>query len=87
MTITVGGERVPTGRNDRIAEVKTSGSVMSASDKRVHFGLGKAERVERVEVRWLSGVVDVCENVPASQPLVVREGEGMKISTKDTKGH
>lgn len=67
VTITVSGKL-------RIAEVQTSGSVMSGNDKRVHFGLGNAHTVERVEVRWLSGAKSVVENVKANREIVVKEG-------------
>jgi hypothetical protein len=66
VTITVGGKQ-------RIAEVQTSGSVMSGNDKRVHFGLGNARTVERVEVRWLSGAKKVLENVKANQEVTIEE--------------
>lgn len=71
VTIWVGGQR-------RIAEVKTCGSVMSANDHRAHFGLADATRIDRLEMRWPSGVVDVSTNVNADQTLVVREGQSRK---------
>ncbi|GAB6166119.1 hypothetical protein JCM19992_21190 [Thermostilla marina] len=40
----------------------------------VHFGLGNAARVERLEVRWPSGTVDVLSNIEVDRRLVVTEG-------------
>jgi hypothetical protein len=53
--------------------VGTSGSYLSASDKRVHFGLGSAAHVKQVEIRWPSGVVQILEGVKADRILIVRE--------------
>ena len=41
----------------------TASSYQSASDRRVHFGLGGAKTVRRVEVRWPSGVQQVLKDV------------------------
>ena len=38
-----------------VRTVDGGGSYLSASDPRVHFGLGDASRVDRLEVRWPSG--------------------------------
>ncbi|UCG60223.1 MAG: ASPIC/UnbV domain-containing protein, partial [Phycisphaerales bacterium] len=41
---------------------------------RLHFGLGDREKVDRIEVRWIGGEVDVFEGVPADQLLYLVEG-------------
>jgi enediyne biosynthesis protein E4 len=53
--------------------VSTCGSYASASDKRIHFGLGAAAKVLLLEVTWPSGIVQKLENLPANQVLTVRE--------------
>jgi len=53
--------------------VSTAGSYASASDKRVHFGLGNASKVRLVEIRWPSGTVQQITNVATDQVLKVRE--------------
>jgi enediyne biosynthesis protein E4 len=53
--------------------VSTGGSYVSASDKRVHFGLGQDSIVRLVEIKWPSGVVQRLENVRADQILTVKE--------------
>jgi len=53
--------------------VSTAGSYISASDKRVHFGLGTAKMAESVELTWPSGTVQRLESVPVDQILTVRE--------------
>jgi len=39
----------------------------------VHFGLGKDEAANRIEIRWPSGTLQTLENVPAGQLLKVTE--------------
>ncbi len=45
---------------------------------RLHFGLGAHDRVDRIEVRWLGGRVDVVEDVPVDQLLTITEGRNAK---------
>jgi hypothetical protein len=58
-------------------EVRGNSSFESASDARLHFGLGKATRVDRIVIRWPSGRVDQVNNEAAEQELVVEEGKGV----------
>jgi hypothetical protein len=50
------------------------GSYQSASDPRLHFGLGDADQVESVEVRWPSGRVDRLGPLAADAGYLLREG-------------
>jgi hypothetical protein len=52
----------------------TSGSYISASDKRLHFGLGAAESA-KIEIRWPSGIHQTLDAVKTNQFLEVREPE------------
>ena len=49
---------------------------LSSSDPRVHFGLGAATGVERIQVRWPDGAVERFPGGPANRSVVVRRGEG-----------
>ena len=66
--------QVRVGDLTQTAEVRSGASYMSQNDMRVHFGLGAAEKIDRIEVRWPSGIVDVLEDVLPNQILDVREG-------------
>jgi hypothetical protein len=65
------------GELQMIDEVRSGGSYLSQSDLRVHFGLGKAQRVELLEVRWPSGQVDTLKNVEVNRLIYVKEGQGI----------
>jgi enediyne biosynthesis protein E4 len=60
------------------AVVTTGGSYLSASDRRVHFGLGADKRLKLLEITWPSGIVQRLANIPADQILVVREPSDVK---------
>ena len=60
--------------NGQTQNVTTAGSYLSASDKRVHFGLG-ADRTASVEIFWPSGIHQVLKNVRADQFLTVKEAQ------------
>ncbi len=66
------GARVQVNGQTRFAT--SSGSYLSASDKRLHFGLGSAEKA-KVEVNWPSGIHQTLNDVHADQFLEVREPE------------
>ena len=68
------GETKP---HQQIDEVRSGGGYFSQSDLRVHFGLGKAEKVAVLEIRWPSGQVDTLKDIKANQVVYVREGEGI----------
>jgi hypothetical protein len=62
-------------------EVHSGTSVMSQSDLRLHFGLGKVETVDLIEVKWpTTQKVEQFKQVKANQILTIREGDGI-IST------
>jgi hypothetical protein len=68
---------VTSGGRAQIAEVRGGGSYLSHNDLRAHFGLGDADRVSRLEVRWPGGAVETIDGLDADRFYVVREGEGV----------
>ena len=70
----VPGETKP---HQQIDEVRSGGGYFSQNDLRVHFGLGKAEKVDVLEIRWPSGQVDTLKDIKANQLIYVKEGEGI----------
>src|SRR6266849_6679434 len=61
----------------QIDEVRSGGSYFSQNDLRVHFGIGKAESIELLEIRWPSGQVDTLKDIKPNQVIFVKEGEGI----------
>jgi enediyne biosynthesis protein E4 len=53
--------------------VSTTGSYLSANDKRAHFGLGPATEAKSIEIRWPSGIHQVLNDVKADQILRIDE--------------
>ena len=53
--------------------VSTSGSYLSANDKRVHFGLGSEVRADLMEIRWPSGIVQQIRDLHADQMMKIDE--------------
>ena len=72
----------------QIDEVRSGGGYFSQNDMRIHFGLGKAPKVELLEIRWPSGTVDSLKDVKPNQLVYVKEGEGIvrSVSFDSTKG-
>jgi len=50
---------------------------MSASDPRIHFGLGKRTSIASLEITWPSGQVDRLTKIPIDQIIAVKEGTGI----------
>src|SRR5262249_51975258 len=68
--------RVSAGGRVRVDEVRSGSSFDSNNDMRVHFGLGNAAKVEWVEVRWPSGLVERFEGVAVDEIATIKEGSG-----------
>jgi hypothetical protein len=69
--------RVDAGGRRQTVEVRGDGSYLSYSDTRAHVGLGTATRVNRLEIRWPSGLVESLSNLAADRFYVAREGSGV----------
>jgi hypothetical protein len=56
--------------------VTTANGIYSASDRRVHFGLGSESAIAYVEITWPSGTVQRLERPAVNRILQVVEAEG-----------
>ena len=61
----------------QVDQAKGGTSYMSASDPRIHFGLGKRAKIDSLVVTWPSGQVDKLSNVPVDSIIAVKEGSGI----------
>ncbi len=73
----IGAEvKATTTSGTQFATVTTTSSYLSASDKRVHFGLGKDNVIQEIQVRWPSGLVQTLKDIGANQILQIDEPSG-----------
>ena len=80
VTVTAGGHTVT-------RHCHADGSYLSSSDKRLHFGLGAATTITRIEVKWPDGHTDVCGACPVNRLVTLTEGasqvqSGMRVAAK-----
>ncbi len=72
----VGAQVTLTSQGRRqVAQRVGGGSYLSACDPRLHFGLGTADRIESVEVRWPSGQIDRYANLTPDTGYLLREAD------------
>jgi hypothetical protein len=76
--------KVVSGDLTQIDEVRSGGSYISQSDLRLHFGLERRTKIDLVEIRWPSGVVDKITNANVNKIITVKEGRGV-VEQKDFK--
>ena len=69
MAVTAGGKR-------QVEELRSGTSYLSQNELVLHFGLGSAARVEKVEIRWPSGATQILTNLAADQVVRIREAAG-----------
>jgi len=73
--------RVTAGDLKLLDEVHSGRGYQSHYGMRLHFGLGNRTKVDRIEVRWIGGGVDVFENIAVDQLITLTEGSS-KIDEK-----
>jgi enediyne biosynthesis protein E4 len=66
-----------TEKRSMIQEVQAGASYLSQNDFRLHFGLGKDEKIESVEVRWSDGKVEKISDVQSNKIVTVAQGKGV----------
>jgi hypothetical protein len=79
VTLTAGGRRHRAWRFG-------GGSYQSASDPRLHFGLGQ-DQIDQVEVHWPSGRVDRFRRLEVDRCYCLREGDAKPASVSTFRGH
>jgi len=66
--------KVVAGDLTQVDEVHSGRGYQSHYGSRLQFGLGDHDRIDRVEVRWLGGGVDVLNDLATDQVLTIVEG-------------
>jgi len=75
--------KLTTSSGVQFNQVTTAVGFASASDRRVHFGLGKDSVARKLQIVWPSGTVQMLENIRADQILIVREKPALPKSGRD----
>jgi hypothetical protein len=65
--------RVIARGHTQVDEVRSGGSYLSQNDLRLHFGLGAAQRVDRIEIVWPSGARQTLRDVAADRIVPIEE--------------
>jgi hypothetical protein len=72
------------GGRKRVAVLNPAAGYLCSNDPRLHFGLGAAEKVDALHVRWPDGGEEVFPGGRADQAVVLRKGEGRPADGKAT---
>src|SRR5467141_943738 len=72
------------GQKIQAQEVLSQSSFYSASDPRLHFGLG-GETSADLEIRWPSGMRQTLKGVEANQIVTIKEGTGIVMNQKSVR--
>jgi hypothetical protein len=70
--------RVTAGGLTRTAEPLSGGSYLSQSDLRLHFGLGTARRIDKIEVLWRDGPSQIFTDVAPNRFYHLRQGGALQ---------
>jgi enediyne biosynthesis protein E4 len=69
---------ISTAAMEQVDEVRGGGGYNSSNDTRLHFGLGRSATINRIEVRWPSGLKQQFQNVAADAIYEIKEAQGLR---------
>jgi len=65
--------RVVAGETSQTDEVRSGGSYFSQNDLRVHFGLGSADKIDLLEIRWPDGKLETHRDLSVDRIVKIEE--------------
>jgi len=65
--------KLTSGGKSQTTQEKSTTGYLSQNDHRLHFGLAKNSTIEKIEIKWPSGKIQVLENVSPNQIITVKE--------------
>ena len=65
--------KITTGVLSQIREVQSGDGYLSQRELKLHFGIGKHNAVDKIEILWVSGSTRIVQQVPANQVLSLQE--------------
>jgi hypothetical protein len=75
---------VKVGSRMLVDEIRSGSSYISNSDMRVHFGLGAVAKLDWIEIRWPSGLIERFSDLGVDAIHTLKEGSG-KVIEADAK--
>jgi enediyne biosynthesis protein E4 len=79
--------RITTGKLQQTGEIRSGGSYLSQSDLRLHFGIGIAQKIDKVEVFWPNGSTQVFEEVVVDRFYHLRQGGLLAVGKELQQAH
>ena len=70
--------RVQAGELGQVRVNQWGTSYLSYNDPRIHFGLGRNSRIDRIEVKWPDGRTDTYRDLPVNRYYTIRQGSGLQ---------
>jgi hypothetical protein len=77
--------KLTTSHGPQWVTATTSSGYLSASDPRVHFGMGDCPVAESIEIRWPSGIVQTLTNVKGDRQIQVDEPTAASVPSGAVK--
>lgn len=71
VTVYAGGKKI-------VRVNQPANSYLSYNDPRIHVGLGKAEFIDQLEIRWMDGTRDLIRQLKPDRYLTIVQGKGIK---------
>jgi hypothetical protein len=66
--------------------VKTGSSYASQSEMPLTFGLGRATKIDKIEIKWPNGRTETVAGVDADQRITITEGKGITFRSSAVRG-
>ncbi len=76
---------ITVGRRKMTDEVRSGSSYISQNDLRLHLGLGSATKIDAVEIRWPSGLLEHFDNLSIDAIHTLKEGSGTAVNSSTEK--
>ena len=70
------------GNRTLVRSLDGGGSYISSHDRRIHFGLGDASHVDRIEVHWPDGQIETGDHVPGGSVIVWTQGNHTSVTSR-----
>ena len=69
---------ITTGEKTQVIVNQPGNAYLSYNDPRIHVGLGKYNKIDKLEIRWPQGEKEIYTDIWANQYLEILQGKGVK---------